>query len=216
MARVHVLGGTGFAGAAVVDEAVRRGHQVTSFSRGRPSSPVEGVEYVLGSLLDDQAVQRAVTNADVVFETISPRGDMVGRLEGVVADLIVAADTAQVRLGVLGGVSSVLVSEQGPRLFDVTVGELPDEVLPEIRTGLALLDALKGAPETLDWFYVSPAQEFGAWYPQVVTGSYRISDDVLLTDENGRSAISAADLAVAVLDEIEHPHHRRRRFHVAH
>jgi putative NADH-flavin reductase len=216
MARIHVLGGTGFAGAAVVDEAVRRGHQVTSFSRGRPSSPVEGVEYVLGSLLDDQAVQRAVTNADVVFETISPRGDMAGRLEGVVAELIVAADTARVRLGVLGGVSSVLISEQGPRLFDVTVAELPDEVLPEIRTGLALLDALHQAPETLDWFYVSPAQEFGSWYPQVVTGSYRVSDDVLLKDENGKSAISAADLAVAVLDEIEHPRYRRRRFHVAH
>jgi putative NADH-flavin reductase len=216
MARIHVLGGTGFAGAAVVDEAVRRGHQVTSFSRGRPSSPVEGVEYVLGSLLDDQAVQRAVTNADVVFETISPRGDMAGQLEGVVADLIVAADTARVRLGVLGGVSSVLISEQGPRLFDVTVAELPDEVLPEIRTGLALLDALHQAPETLDWFYVSPAQEFGSWYPQVVTGSYRVSDDVLLKDENGKSAISAADLAVAVLDEIEHPRYRRRRFHVAH
>jgi putative NADH-flavin reductase len=216
MARIHVLGGTGFAGAAVVDEAVRRGHQVTSFSRGRPSSPVEGVEYVLGSLLDDQAVQRAVTNADVVFETISPRGDMAGQLEGVVAELIVAADTARVRLGVLGGVSSVLISEQGPRLFDVTVAELPDEVLPEIRTGLALLDALHQAPETLDWFYVSPAQEFGSWYPQVVTGSYRVSDDVLLKDENGKSAISAADLAVAVLDEIEHPRYRRRRFHVAH
>jgi len=216
MARIHVLGGTGFAGAAVVDEAVRRGHQVTSFSRGRPSSPVEGVEYVLGSLLDDQAVQRAVTNADVVFETISPRGDMAGQLEGVVAELIVAADTARVRLGVLGGVSSVLISEQGPRLFDVTVAELPDEVLPEIRTGLALLDALHQAPETLDWFYVSPAQEFGSWYPQVVTGSYRVSDDVLLKDENGKSAISAADLAVAVLDEIEDPRYRRRRFHVAH
>lgn len=189
---------------------------MTSFSRGVPPAPVEGVEYVSGSLLDDLMVHRAVTDVDVVFETISPRGDMVGRLEGVVAKLIAAADAADVRLGVLGGVSSVLVSEQGPRLFDVTVTELPAEVLPEIRTGLALLDALQQAPETLDWFYVSPAQEFGAWLPQVVTGSYRTSADVLLTDENGRSAISAADLAVAVLDEIEQPRHRRRRFHVAH
>jgi len=216
MARIHVLGGTGFAGAAVVAEAVRRGHRVTSFSRHAPSTSVEGAEYVIGSLLDDQVVERAVSDVDVVFETISPRGDMAGRLEGVVADLIVAADTANVRLGVLGGVSSVLVGEQGPRLFDLTVRELPDEVLPEIRTGLALLDALRESPETLDWFYVSPAQEFGAWFPQEVTGSYRTSDDVLLKDESGRSAISAADLAVAVVDEVENPRHRRRRFHVAH
>jgi len=216
MARIHVLGGTGFAGAAVVAEGVRRGHEVTSFSRGAPSTPVEGAAYVSGSLLEDEMVQQAVTDADVVFETISPRGDMAGRLEGVVADLIAAADRAGVRLGVLGGASSVLVAEGGPRLFDVTVDDLPAEVLPEVRTGLALLDALRAAPESLDWFYVSPAQEFGAWFPQEVTGSYRISDDVLLTDADGRSAISAADLAVAVLDEIERPQHRRRRFHVAH
>ena len=89
-------------------------------------------------------------------------------------------------------------------------------MLPEIQTGLNLLDALQEAPESLDWFYVSPAQVFGAWNPERVTGSYRISDDVLLKDENGESYISAADLALAVLDEIEQPRYRRRRFHVAH
>ena len=52
--------------------------------------------------------------------------------------------------------------------------------------------------------------------PSTVTGTYRLGDDVLITDENGDSEISAADLALAVLDEIEHPAHRRRRFHVAH
>jgi putative NADH-flavin reductase len=49
-----------------------------------------------------------------------------------------------------------------------------------------------------------------------VTGSYRTSDDVLLSGDQGRSTISADDLAVAVVDEIEQPTHRRRRFHVAH
>ena len=80
---------------------------------------------------------------------------------------------------------------------------------------MALLEALQQAPENLDWFYVSPAATFGAWNPQRVTGSYRISDDVLLTDENGDSYIAAPDLALAVLDEIEQPRHHRRRFHVA-
>jgi putative NADH-flavin reductase len=49
-----------------------------------------------------------------------------------------------------------------------------------------------------------------------VTGAYRLSDDVLLTDDNGVSTISGADLAAAVVDEIEQPRYRRRRFHVAH
>jgi hypothetical protein len=38
----------------------------------------------------------------------------------VVDQLIRLADQAGVRLGVLGGVSSTLVSDGGPRLFDVS------------------------------------------------------------------------------------------------
>ena len=212
--RIKVLGGTGHAGAAVVAVAARRGHQVTSYSRNPPADPVAGVEHVAGSLLDEDRLASVVADADVVFETISPRGDMQGRLEGLVERLIGLADAAGVRLGVLGGASSLLVEEGGPRLFDVA--EPPPEVLPEVRTGMALLEMLEGAPESLDWFYVSPPARFGAWEPQVVTGEYRLGTDVLLKDEAGESYISAADLAVAVLDEIERPRHSRRRFTVAH
>ncbi len=114
----------------------------------------------------------------------------------------------------LGGVSSVLVAPDGPRLFDVS--DPAPEVLPEIQLGLDKLEAMKASPETLDWFYVSPAAEFGAWVPGTETGQYRVSDDVLLTGPDGTSEISAGDLALAVVDEIENPTHHRRRFHVAH
>ena len=214
MARISVLGGTGYGGDAVVREAARRGHAVTSYSRRPPEQPVDGVTYVTGSLLDPELLAQSVRNADVVFEALSPRGDMQGKVEGIVDELIRLADEGGVRLGVLGGASSMLVSEGGPRLFDVA--ETPPEILPEVQTGLDVLDTLKKAPETLDWFYVSPAGSFGAWVDAPVTGAYRLSDDVLLTDENGVSTISGADLAVAVVDEIEQPRYRRRRFHVAH
>lgn len=213
MTRIKVLGGTGYGGSAIVSEAARRGHQVTSYSRTAPAEPVEGVTYVLGSLLEEDRLQEVVQDADVVFETLSPRGELAGRLETLVDRLITLADDAGVRLGVLGGVSSTLVAEGGPRFFDVH--EPPAEVLPEVLTGIALLDALRAAPEGLDWFYVSPAASFGAWLPQRVTGGYRTSDDVLLTDDDGESYIAAPDLALAVLDEIERPEHHRRRFHVA-
>jgi uncharacterized protein len=214
MARIKVLGGTGFAGEAVVREAASRGHTVTSYSRRPPTEPVDGVEYVNGSLLDSEFLAKAVQSADVVFEAISPRGDMEGREEGIVDELIHLANDAGVRLGVLGGASSLLIFEGGPRLFDVS--EQQPEVLPEIETGLALLEALQKSPETLDWFYVSPAAMFGAWHPQRITGEYRISDDVLLTDEKGESHISGAELAKAVVDEVEQPRYHRRRFHAAH
>ena len=215
MARITVLGGTGYGGEAVVREAARRGHAVTSYSRRPPEQPVDGVTYVTGSLLDPELLARSVRDADVVFEALSPRGDMEGKVEGIVDELIRLADEAGVRLGLLGGASSTLVSEGGPRLFDVA--ETAPEILPEVQTGLDVLETLeKKAPDTLDWFYVSPAASFGAWVDAPVTGAYRLSDDVLLTDEKGVSTISGADLAAAVVDEIEQPRYRRRRFHVAH
>ena len=214
MARISVLGGTGYSGGAVAREAVRRGHSVTSFSRNAPSEPVEGVDYVIGSAEDPEVLAAAVTDHDVVIEAVAPRGDMSGKVEAIVDQLIELAPRAGTRLGVIGGVSSLYVEEGGPRLFDVN--EVPAEVLPEIKTGLALLDTLKAVPDEVDWFYVSPPLDYGSWVPAPETGSYRISDDVLLRDEEGRSTISAADLAVAVVDEIEDPRHSRRRFHVAH
>lgn len=213
MAQIKVLGGTGYGGAAVVREAAQRGHSVTSYSRTPPAEPVAGVTYVHGTLEDDALLAQVVDDADVVFVSLSPRGDMEGKVEGIVARLITLADAAGVRLGVLGGVSSMLVAEGGPRFFDVH--EPPPEIRAEVLTGMALLDQLQASPETLDWFYVSPAAQFGAWLPQRVTGCYRLSTDILLTDEAGESYIAAPDLALGVLDEIEHPQFHRRRFHLA-
>jgi putative NADH-flavin reductase len=214
MARISVLGGTGYTGSAVVAEAHRRGHEVTSVSRNEPSERIDGVQYVIGSVLDPEVLGNVVSGSDVAVEAVSPRGDMAGKEEGLLDDLIRLGAEQGVRVGVVGGASSLLVSEGGPRLFDVS--DLPPEVRPEIETGLELLEQLKRAPEALDWFYVSPPADFGAWVPALATGSYRLSDDVLLKDADGVSTISAADLAVAIVDEIEQPKYRRRRFHAAH
>lgn len=213
MARITVLGGTGYAGNHIVREAASRGHAVTSYSRSEPTDPVDGVTYVAASVLNEQVLAEAVAGADVVFETISPRGDMADKLEGVVARLIGLAADAGVRLGVLGGAGSLRVAPEGPRLVDT--GVMPEEILPEVRTGIALLEALENAPAGLAWFYVSPAGGFGAYAPGERTGEYRVGGDVLLVDDSGESRLSGEDLAVAVLDEIERPAHNRERFHVA-
>src|SRR3954454_22027096 len=163
MARISVLGGTGYSGAAVAKEAAGRGHQVTSVSRHEPEERIDGVDYVIGSVLDPDVLAAAVADHDVVLEAVSPPGDMRGKLAGVVDRLVEISPRSGTRLGVIGGVSSVLVEEGGPRLFDVN--EVDPEVLPEIETGLALLETLTAAPDALDWFYVSPPLSYGSWVP---------------------------------------------------
>ncbi|MCK2217580.1 NAD-dependent epimerase/dehydratase family protein [Actinomadura sp. ATCC 31491] len=46
--KILVIGGSGFLGRAVVEEALARGHEVTTFNRGRSGPDVPGVEAVRG------------------------------------------------------------------------------------------------------------------------------------------------------------------------
>ena len=48
MARITVLGGTGYAGSNIVAVAAQRGHTVTSYSRKKPRKPLAGVDYRKG------------------------------------------------------------------------------------------------------------------------------------------------------------------------
>lgn len=194
--------------AAVLDR-----HQVTSFSRSQPTDRVAGVSYVTGSVLDNDVLTSTVQDADVVVSALSPRGDLAGETRGVLAELSVLAEAAGVRFGVIGGAGSLLVAPGGPRVAETD--EFPDEVKAEAAEMAAVLDDLRGAGSTLDWFYVSPAGGFGSWVPGQATGTYRLGSDVLLVDEDGSSMISGADLAKAVVAEIETPQHRGRRFTVA-
>jgi len=179
MARITVLGGSGYAGAAVVAEARRRGHTVTSLSRTLPTDLVDGVDYVQGSILDEGVQENVVADRDVVVVALSPRGDMAGKVEGVVESLIERLVGTATRLGYIGGASSLLVEENGPRLWDVTHAHMPAEVKPEVETGLNALELLSSSPEGLDWFYVSPPEEFGSWLGTASTGRYTLGGDVL-------------------------------------
>ena len=216
MARITILGGTGYAGAAIVAEAAKRGHDVTAVNRSAVDAPVAGVDYVTGSALDASVLDAVLAGRDVVVVALSPRGDMAGKVEPIVEDLIARLTGTPTRLGYVGGASSLHVEEGGPRLWDVSHEQLPADVKPEIETGLTALELLKGSPEGLDWFYVSPPADFGSWLGTASKGSYQLGGDVLLRDADGNSTISAADLALAIVDEIETPAHHRARFTAIH
>ena len=212
MARITVIGGTGYAGSGVVKAAVAPGHAVTSYSCKLPSQRIDGVTYKTGSVLDEPVARAAMQDADVVVVALSPRADMTGRVASTVARLAALAREAGVRLGVIGGAGSLQVTPGGPRILD---GDVPPEYKPEMLEMAEVLDGLRASDESLDWFYFSPAGGFGAFAPGDTTGKYRLGGDVLVTDAHGHSNLSNGDLGLAILDEIERPAHRRARFTAA-
>lgn len=215
MARITVLGGTGYAGSNIVATAAARGHQVLSYSRSVPATRIEGVEYRTGDVSDPATQEAAVKEGDVVVSALSPRGQLAapGTLRAIEKQVGDLAEAVGVRFGVVGGAGSLLVAEGGPTVSDTP--DFPESFRSEAAEMASVLEDLRGSDEGLDWFFVSPAAGFGAYAPGTATGVYRIGGDVLLVDGNGQSNISGADLALAIVTEIEQPRHHRARFTVA-
>ncbi len=147
MARISVIGGTGYAGSNVLAEAVERGHAVASISRNRPTHRISGIEYLEGSILDGDTRSTVLANSDVVVVAVAPRGDMAGRVKDGIKTLASDAEQTEVRLGIIGGAGSLHVAEGGPRLFDTPY--FPAEFYSEALEMTAALDDLRAASERL-------------------------------------------------------------------
>lgn len=214
MTAITILGGTGYTGANLLREAAARGHDVTSYSRSLPTDPVDGVRYETGSLLDAAVRERAIAGADVVFGALSPRGELTGRIGEVYAAIGLLAAASGARFGVVGGFGSLRPAAGAPRFAE---GDgMPAEYAEESRELLGVLThLLSAAPDALDWVYVSPAAGYGSYAAGEATGVYRLGGDVALFDAEGNSALSGADLALAVVDEIETPAHHREQISIA-
>lgn len=211
MTTIAVLGGTGYAGAAIAGRAAIQGHDVTVLSRTAPAEPIEGVRYVHGSL--DEATEEAIDGADVVVAALSPRGDNQGNLAQAYQQLASTAADAGATLVVIGGFGSLRPAPGAPRFAE---GEQPPEFAAESREMHAIQQWFAtDAPANLDWVYVSPAANFGAHAPGEERGTYRIGDDVALFDDAGESAISGADFGLAVVEVIESGKHLREHISVA-
>src|SRR5690606_10544409 len=125
MGRMHILviGGSAFLGRAVAEEALRRGHQVTTFNRGRSHPDVPGVEAVRGDRESPADLRRLAAGRSWVFVVAA-----WGRVPWVVGE----------SAGALSGraASSVFVS---------TVSALRDFPAAPIRDDTGLLDCPPGA-----------------------------------------------------------------------
>ncbi|WP_318767249.1 NAD(P)-dependent oxidoreductase [Lactiplantibacillus carotarum] len=65
----------------------------------------------------------------------------------------------------------------------------------------------------VNWTYVAPPYNYLPNAAQ--TGHYQTGSDVLLYDQHHDSTISYADMALALIDEVQHPHYENQRMTVA-
>ncbi|MFD7242216.1 NAD(P)-dependent oxidoreductase [Streptomyces massasporeus] len=207
--RIAVLGATGMVGSRVVDEANARGRRVIALSRrpvgrtaGSPNVTPVGVD-----ANDSRAVREALvgsaSHGRVEAVVLAVRTMPVDEefLVGTTRAVLDIAGELGIRVLVVGGAGALRSPEDPQLLVADNTAFVPADIKAVAAAGVAQLRTCQSHAKA-DWVYLSPP---ALLEPGLRTGGYRRGTDTLLIGADGRSWISAEDLAVAVVDELDTP-----------
>ena len=205
--KIAVVAANGKAGQLIVEEAVKRGHDVTAIVRSENKTQAQHLlkKDLFDLNKEDLAGYDVVATAFGAWtsETLPLHSKSIEHFN----DLLAGTNT---RFLVVGGAGSLYVDkEKKVRLVDTA--EFPAEYKPLASAQADELDLLR-TKKDLNWTFVSPAAEFipdGAR-----TGEYILAGDFFTVNEAGESKISYADYAIAFVDEIESGKHIQERISV--
>ena len=207
--KVALYGATGNSGSRILKELVSRGHQVIAIVRNpaKLPQPAPGVVIKQDDLSDSKKIAAAINGAEAVISAYAPPQDDVDAIVGVTQRQVEALNHgSKVRLIVVGGAGGLNVA---PGVTLIDSGYLPEPVLPIAKAHTKALNVLRAS--TIDWTYLAPAAYFE---PGTLTGKFRLGTDELIANERQESRISMEDYAIALVDELEKPQHRRQRFSI--
>ncbi|GAA0244518.1 NAD(P)-dependent oxidoreductase [Actinomadura nitritigenes] len=197
---IVVFGAGGRAGRQAVAEAHRRGHRVTAVVRDPARhGDLAGARVVAGDVTDAAGVGRAAAGHDAAVSAaadlaVPPHDFFTASSRALAAGLAGAG----VRRLLVVGLASIMPGPSGVPLMDEP--GYPNEYRSFYLGHAAGLDELRASD--LDWTYVAPAGDFD--HDGAPAGRYAIADH-----GDPASRITYADFAIALLDEIEKPRHRR-------
>jgi putative NADH-flavin reductase len=204
--KVVLYGATGKAGSVILKELIDRGHTVAAAARAPEKvQKLKNVTAVQDDLSNPAKTAGIVKDADAIVSAYGPPPDDTSQIIGATDRLVKGVQQAGgPRLIVVGGAASLFVA---PGVTVRESGHLPKEWIPIADAHIQVLRNLKQS--SIDWTYFSPA---GFFEPGERTGKFRLGKDDLITDAQGNSRISFEDYAIALVDELENPQHRRDRF----
>jgi putative NADH-flavin reductase len=218
---ILVYGATGEIGSLVVVEALDRGHQVTAVSRDPSSIERRHQNLVVakGDLLDAASIESLSHGQDVVISSV--RGVIGDKADPANALQLISVENIVEALRKLGNDAPRFIHVGGSGSLEVEPGVLYAEKLPKLLLPKGLESEIIGQIWALDYLRnVADVQWTYATPPKKLTNGkrtekYRIGGDRVLKDDRGRTRVSRADFAAALIDEAENAAHVRQRFSVA-
>lgn len=208
--RLTVFGATGGTGSHLVEQALRRGHEVTAVVRGTPELPAHSnLRVITADVMDPAAIEDAVTGADAVL-------DAIGAREKGPTTVVTAAATAIAKaMDAAGATRLVMISNSagtpGPGDEPFTRFVVKPLILrPLLRHSLADMARAESVVRgtNLDWTIVRAPQ----LTDNAPKGHYRTAIDRNVTFG---IRITRADLARCMLDLLAAPSAVRAHVHVA-
>jgi putative NADH-flavin reductase len=215
--KIALIGATGFVGQALLTELLSRGHQVTALVRDSARLAArDGLQVTVADAYDPAQVRAAVAGHDAVLSAFNAgwtNPDLYSDFLRGSRAIVAGVEAAGVRRFLVVGGAGSLHLPDGSQLVDAP--DFPADYRDGARAARDALTDLQ-ANTALDWSFLSPPIAFHAGVPNTRTGHYRRGTDTpLMAADGSPGSISAADLAVALVDELEHPQHLRQRFTVA-
>ncbi len=207
--KIGIIGATGKAGSLILQEAITRGHEVTAIVRNAAKVTDKTI-----SILEKDIFQLTATDLQPFDVVVNAFGAPFGE-EHLYVDagrVLISAlkETPNTKIVVVGGAGSLYVDEEKTtKLMDTP--DFPDFIYPTASNAGKNLEDLRNT-NSITWTYISPAAFFDPEGKR--TGAYQLGKDHLIINSQGKSYISYADYAIAVLDEIENPQHVNQRFTV--
>lgn len=215
--KIALLAASGRAGSTILAELMSRGHEVIAVVRNLdrlPSDLPASVTRIQADLNDEEQIVKIIAGADAVVSAFGPSSSdsryttdqsYTDQLVGVTENAIAAVKKAGIpRLLVVGGAGSLFFS---PGVTVLDSGYWPEPYVAIARSHVKAFAALRASD--INWTYFSPPMmiELGER-----TGQFRLGGDDVIFDSNGKNWVSFEDYAIALVDELEQPEHKRQRF----
>ena len=205
--KIAVLAANGKLGSLIVKEAVERGNDVTAITRDVNKTVAKN--FIKRDILD--LTENDLKDFDVVItafgawteDTLPLHKTTVEHLANILAN-------KNIRFLVVGGAGSLYTDESlTTQLF--TTPDFPADYYPIASNQAKGLDVLRKRND-VKWTYISPAAEFE--YEWERKGEYQLAGEVFTVNAEGKSEISYADYAIAMVDEAEKGNHINQRISV--
>lgn len=212
MAKIVLIGASGFVGSAVLKEALDRGHEVTALVRNPEKITITSDKLMLkaGDVQSKDTLAELAKGADAVLSAFNPGWENPNIYEDTLTGyraIIDGTKAANVgRLLIVGGAGTLFVK---PNVRVLDIGILPEAILPGVESLAKVYYDYLQPEKDIDWVFFSPA---GNIEPGTRTGNFRLGKDDLIVDADENSNISVEDYALALIDELENPAHHQERF----